>query len=227
MFIITGDTHGLIDLSKIIEYFDHNDHTYTKNDYLIICGDVGVCGFSKENEKEVRRILNSFPTTTLFIDGNHEHFDHLNAYPIKTWNGGNVHFIEDTIIHLMRGQVFSINGLKFFTFGGAKSVDQKYRIEGLDWFKDEMPNEKEYKEGLENLKKHNFNIDYVLSHDGPINITNTMGFLPYSKEELEIRKYLQKISEEITFKDWYFGHFHKDIIIDQKYHCLYNNIIIL
>lgn len=39
------------------------------------------------------------------------------------WNGGKVHKIKSSIIHLMRGQVFSIAGKKIFTFGGAQSHD--------------------------------------------------------------------------------------------------------
>ena len=47
----------------------------------------------------------------------------LSAYPITEWNGGKVHKIADNIIHLMRGQVFDIDGIRFFTMGGASSHD--------------------------------------------------------------------------------------------------------
>ena len=115
---VTGDIHGTLDIDKLPRYFNvRND--VSKDDYLIICGDVGVCGFSKANETETRRILSALPVTVLFVDGNHEQFDELNSYPVERWAGGKVHFIEDDIIHLMRGQVFEIDRYKFFTFGGA------------------------------------------------------------------------------------------------------------
>lgn len=57
-------------------------------DYLIICGDVGVCGFSASDEAETRNILRKLPVTTLFVDGNHENFEQLNSYSVETWNGG-------------------------------------------------------------------------------------------------------------------------------------------
>ena len=57
-------------------------------DYLIICGDVGVCGFSASDEAETRNILRNLPVTTLFVDGNHENFEQLNSYSVETWNGG-------------------------------------------------------------------------------------------------------------------------------------------
>ena len=58
------------------------------------------------------------------MDGNYENFKQLNAYDVDIWNGGKVHFIENEIIHLMRGQVFEIDGTRFFTFGGAYSIDK-------------------------------------------------------------------------------------------------------
>ena len=86
-FIISGDTHGTLDIKKVVDFFEGKDGEYTKDDYLIILGDVGVCGFNPEEEKETRKILRDLPVTTLFIDGNHEHFWHLNSYPVEEWNG--------------------------------------------------------------------------------------------------------------------------------------------
>ena len=70
-FIITGDTHGMIDINKIVNFFNEHEGEYTPEDYLIICGDVGVCGFSASEEAETRRVFRNLPVTTLFIDGNH------------------------------------------------------------------------------------------------------------------------------------------------------------
>ena len=123
-FSISGDTHGTIDIGKIDKFFDEHEHEYTSEDYLVVCGDIGVCGFSTSEEAETRSVFRSLPVTTLFVDGNHENFKQLNAYDVDIWNGGKVHFIENEIIHLMRGQVFEIDGTRFFTFGGAYSIDK-------------------------------------------------------------------------------------------------------
>ena len=56
-FIISGDTHGMIDIGKIVKFFDEHEGEYTSEDYLIICGDVGVCGFSASEEAETRSVL--------------------------------------------------------------------------------------------------------------------------------------------------------------------------
>lgn len=39
------------------------------------------------------------------------------------WHGGRVHKIRPSVIHLMRGQVFEIDGKRIFAFGGASSHD--------------------------------------------------------------------------------------------------------
>ena len=51
-FVIAGDTHGTLDLAKVVQYFDGRDAEFSKDeDYLIILGDVGVCGFSASEDK--------------------------------------------------------------------------------------------------------------------------------------------------------------------------------
>ena len=224
-FIISGDIHCTLDIDKLVRYFEEHEGEFTSEDYLIICGDVGVCGFSSAQEEETRRILRGFPVTTLFIDGNHEDFGQLNSYGIENWKGGKVHFIEDKIIHLMRGQVFDIDGTRFFTFGGAYSVDKEYRTEGMDWFPEELPSEEEYEEGWRNLERNGFAVDYILTHTGPSEVVAEMGYADLTEDETEFRRYLQRVADHVDFKEWYFGHFHEDAEIDGTFFCLMEDVI--
>ena len=224
-FIISGDTHGTLDLDKVVRFFNEHENEYTSDDYLIICGDVGVCGFVPQREEETRSALRNLPVTTLFIDGNHENFEHLNSYPVDEWNGGTVHFIERNIIHLMRGQVFEIDGTKFFTFGGAYSTDKGYRTEGIDWFPEEIPSRNEYEEGWKNLEKAGFQVDYILSHTGPREVVAAMGYGELSDGEIELRQYLQRVADNTDFIAWYFGHFHEDTNVEDMFYCLYDDLI--
>ena len=226
-FIISGDTHGTLDIGKIIKFFEENEGNFNEDDYLIICGDVGVCGFSGSDEAKVREVYRNFPVTTLFVDGNHENFEHLNAYEIDYWCGGKVHFIESRLIHLMRGQVFEFNGARFFTFGGAYSIDRKYRIPGVSWFSEEIPTIEEYNEGWENLKRVDFQVDYILSHNGPSEVVAAMGFGEISDEEVEMRKYLQSVADNTEFTAWYFGHYHEDVCVEDMFYCLYDELIVI
>lgn len=72
--------------------------------------------------------MDSQPWTTLFVDGNHENFELLDDYPVSSWHGGKVHFIKESVIHLMRGQIDTIDGQTFFTFGGGYSCDIETRV---------------------------------------------------------------------------------------------------
>ena len=59
----------------------------------------------------------------------------LAELPAEQWEGGKVHFIRENVIHLMRGQMYRIQGKDFFVFGGARSHDIEDGImerEGLD-----------------------------------------------------------------------------------------------
>ena len=223
--IVAGDTHGTIDIGKVVKYFDERENKYTKDDFLVICGDVGVCGFSPSEEAKTRQILRNLPLTTLFIDGNHENFDQLNSYGIDEWNGGKVHFIESDIIHLMRGQVYCIDGVKIFTFGGAYSIDKMYRTEGISWFPEEVPSREEYEEGWNNLKKAEFEVDYILTHTGPREVVAEMGYGELSDDEVELRQYLQRVADNTDFTAWYFGHFHEDTEVDDTFFCLYDEMV--
>ena len=224
-FVIAGDTHGTIDLGKVVKFFDGREEEYTKEDYLIICGDVGVCGFSASDEAATRNILRNLPVTVLFIDGNHENFEQLNSYPIDEWNGGKVHFIESDIIHLMRGQVYDIDGVRFFTFGGAYSVDKMYRTEGLSWFPEEIPTREEYEEGWDHLEQIGFQVDYILTHSGPREVVAEMGYGELSDDEVELRRYLQRVADNTDFTAWYFGHFHEDVGVEDRFFCLYDEMV--
>ena len=224
-FIIAGDTHGTLDIGKVVRFFEGREDEFTKEDYLIICGDVGVCGFSASEEAKTKNILRGLPVTTLFIDGNHENFEQLNSYGVDMWNGGKVHFIEDNIMHLMRGQVFCVDGIKFFTFGGAHSVDKIYRSEGISWFPEEIPSREEYEEGWSNLEKSGFQVDYILTHTGPREIVAEMGYVELSDEEVELRQFLQRVADRTDFTAWYFGHFHEDVEVEETFFCLYDEMV--
>ncbi|NFA60855.1 metallophosphoesterase [Clostridium sporogenes] len=226
MIFVTGDTHIPRDIEKLNELNFLEYKNLTKNDYVIITGDFGGVWNNSCLELYYRNWLNNKPWTTLFVDGNHENFDLLNSYKVEEWHGGKVHFITENIIHLMRGQVFTINGLEFFTMGGATSTDKENRREHISWWEEEVPDSNEMAEGLANLEKHNNEVDYILTHtcssSALKDINKIYGFQP--KPEENLNRYLQIIEEKVKFKKWYFGHFHEDIEIDQKHTLIFEKI---
>lgn len=163
MILITGDTHGTADFYKLLS---NRFKSLTKEDYMIICGDCGIL-FNPMDAEYMINLYSYLPFTVLFVDGNHENFDLINSFPIELWNGGKIHRISKSVIHLMRGQVFDIGGRTFFTFGGAYSFDKAHRIPGISWWEEEMPKADEKQEGIKNLSRYNNNVDYIISHDCP------------------------------------------------------------
>lgn len=141
---------------------------------------------------------------------------------MRLWNGGKVHFINESVIHLMRGQVYIINGLKIFTMGGAESVDKQFRREGKTWWKEEIPSKDEYNEALDNLDNHNWDVDYIITHTASMNIMESMCYI---KENNSLNSFFNMLEKDLRFKHWYFGHFHDDIDIDNKHTLVYQWII--
>ena len=222
MIFVTGDLHGHIDKSKLNTQFFPRQKDLTKDDFVIIAGDFGGIWDESRSENWLLRWLEKKHFTTLFVDGNHENFDLLNTYPVTTWNGGKVHEIRPGIIHLMRGQVFQIEGMKFFTFGGADSVDKHYRKEGISWWPQERPTDEEFVEGMENLEKHNYSVDYVISHTAPLNVVEQLTACSTLLDPATIM--LSVFQEKISFKRWYFGHFHQDTTLG-NYTALYQEVV--
>jgi Icc-related predicted phosphoesterase len=225
MIYITGDTHIPIDVLKLSEEYFPAQATMKKSDYLIVCGDFGgVWDRSKEKEQILNELANR-NFTTLFVDGNHENFDILDKMPVSQWHGGKVHFIRDSIVHLMRGQVFDIDGKTFFTMGGGNSTDKAYRVPHRSWWKQEMPSEAEFRTGMDNLALHNFRVDYVLTHTAPTDVV--IQIRPVSSDELPLNEYLMEVKQRVSFKKWFFGHFHQNQTIDDRFVLLYDRFYCL
>lgn len=93
---ITGDTHG--DFRRFLpERFPEQEHL-TKEDMVLICGDFGGVWYGDHQDDEELDFLEARPFTTLFVTGNHENYDALNAYPLERWHGGTVRRCASTSI---------------------------------------------------------------------------------------------------------------------------------
>lgn len=223
---ICGDVHGDKDIKKLNTTQWPEQKNLTKDDYLIIVGDFGAIWDGSKSDKWLIDWYDKKPFTTLFIDGNHENFDLLYSYPEIEWNGGIARKISDSIYYLTRGQVFMIDGKKFFTMGGAYSIDKMYRTPNISWWSEEIPSTKEMDLGIENLKKHDWNVDVVLTHAAPLDVVERrLYFRTNNLEEKSFLKYLQYIQEEINYQSWFFGHYHDDIDFDGNIHLLYDRVI--
>lgn len=249
---VTGDMHRRYTRFNVARF--PLQKKLDKEDYVIVCGDFGLIWDNPQNDetesKEEKWWLDwmeGLPFSILFVDGNHENFDRLYRYPIDEWNGGKVHKIRPSVIHLMRGQVFDIAGKKIFTFGGARSHDisagilepddpdiktkikqlndvgAQYRINHISWWKEEMPNSEEMEEGKENLAKHGNKVDYIITHCCPGQLHKIMD--ERLDEQNELTELLDSIRNECEYQKWYFGHYHDDKTLTERDVLLYHRII--
>lgn len=237
MVYITGDTHIPIDIHKLSTAKWPQQKSLTKDDFLIVCGDFGLLWNWKEGPLTVQedncwtaeemywyKWLNDKPFTTLWVDGNHENYDRLKKYPVTEWHGGKVQKISDSILHLMRGQVYDINGKTYFTMGGAESHERgpatgtEKRDAHRIWWKEEIPLKKEWAEAERNLKKHNNIVDYIITHEAPGNVLMNL-----NKGVNGVANELWRIRDTVEFDRWYCGHHHIDAYMG-KVRILYYDI---
>ena len=167
-----------------------------------------------------------------------------NDYPVEVWHGGKVHKIRDSVLHLIRGEIFDIDNKKLFAFGGAKSHDIQdgilnldeeeriyefrkrgayFRIRDFSWWDLELPTKEEMKNGINNLEKVNYKVDYIFSHCCPTSIQTILGAGTFEKDYLT--DYFQEISGKTNFIKWYFGHYHDNRQVNSKFILLYEDIV--
>ncbi len=248
MIFITGDCHG--DFRRFSEDIFPEQKQMTKEDYVIICGDFGgVWSIDQKNKEETELLnwLNDRPFTTLFVDGNHENFDRLRRFPLIRWKGGKIHRIRSSVYHLMRGQVFEIEGKRFFTFGGAQSHDIQggifqmedpnlrnkiaeankaglpYRINKVSWWKEELPSKEEMDEGILNLSVIGNRVDYIITHSCAAGTLAQFGMSYYKPDYLH--RYLEKVRQRCSYRKWFFGHYHQNRNVNDKDLLLWEQII--
>lgn len=222
MIYVTGDTHRSIDMGKLTVYRFPEQKLMSKDDFVIICGDYGCVWDGSRTDLYWQKWLNDKPFTTLFIDGNHENFHLLNQYPTIDYCGGKAHQIMPSIYHLMRGEIFTIDGRKIFAMGGASSHDKMYRIEGKSWWSEELPSDAEYQNALNNLDANDWSVDIVLSHCAPDSVQRDIADW-YEHDKLT--NFLESIKDKVQFTHWFFGHYHCDINFPKGFSALYDQVM--
>lgn len=225
MIFITGDLHGSYDIHKLSSKNFKQQKELTRSDYVIICGDFGLLWDNSKEEKYWLKWLDQKSWTTLWIDGNHENFDMLKKYPVEIWHGGEVQKITDNIIHLCRGNIFDIEGLKFFAFGGAESHDKEYRELGVSMWKEELPSNKEIEKGRQVLADAGNKVDIILTHSFPDYIQADVFGAFHNYKYNRLTEFFEEIDKTVDFKYWFSGHYHITKQYDSKHIFVYNTLI--
>ena len=221
MIYVTGDMHGLAE-----RFDDPKLKKLKKGDTLLICGDFGFLWNGGKDELRTLKKLSAKRYNICFVDGTHENFDTLSKIKVKIWNGGKVHQIAQNIFHLMRGQVFTIEGKKVFTMGGGESPDLDIRYEMNTWSELEIPTSDELMEGVENLQANDAKVDIIVSHEPPATVKEFLMLqMPDSVTITTINTYLDDVAKTCSFRHWYFGSLHLDKFISSTQTSVFENIL--
>ena len=230
-WFVTGDTHGNFErIYNWIEKLDFNNIDIN----IIIAGDAGICW--RKDKKDLNQIIqlheDNYNFHIWFIDGNHENFDVLKEFQPDEYGIVN---LSSHIHYFPRGSGVYIqtdNGTKsILCCGGADSVDKTLRTPHIGWWADEAITFEDIDKCLAH-KKDVDKFDYVITHCCPYSI-----FLAYSAYLITLTSINQKavdhsselmldnLANEINFDKWYFGHYHVDKQLTDKYRCVLNDFI--
>ena len=216
MVYITGDIHG--DPMRI--YVFAKKHKLTKNDMVIILGDVGANYYGDERDERTKENLSKVRFPILCIHGNHEMRPwEADGYTLVKWNGGKVWVQEKypQLLFAKDGEIYTIDGKRYIAIGGAYSVDSYWRIKHhAGWWESEQPTE-EIKKFVEKQLQVN-EIDIILSHTCPRKYEPIEAFLPFidqSTVDTSTEDWLDSIEETVNYQAWYCGHWHIEKDIDR------------
>lgn len=213
----TGDIHGEIDIEKLSYRHWNESRNLTENDYLIIMGDFGLPFLDSDVDEQNKpangeyrywiKWLSGKPYTILWIDGNHENFNYWNRQEVSEWHGGKVqiHPHAPNVIHLMRGEIYEIDGMTFFVFGGAMSHDKEYRKPNITWWEQEEATESEIFNAWRNLRKYNKKVDFILTHTMPEKISRQVFGMETPDKTAH---FLDEIISDVDYNMWFCGHYH-------------------
>ena len=224
MIYLTGDVHGDHDLAKLSEERFPQQEQMTRDDLVVVLGDLGLLWHNDATYRRLRRWWTSRRFTMAWVDGNHENHAWLNRLPVETWRGGRVHRVADNVVHLMRGELFDLEGESFLVMGGAASVDRAWRTEGMSWWPEELPSHAEGERLFASLEAAGGRVDHVLTHTCPRRVIEPMFHLTPMDDPTTTL--LDELADRAEFSDWWFGHWHTDVDHGQ-FHALYQRVLSL
>lgn len=132
---ILGDIHGKY--KRMHEIIRKKD----RHEYIVSLGDVG---FSFETFDNVD------PKKFVIVGGNHENYDKIIHIP---------HYLGDY------GYMVNFNGIDFFYYRGAYSIDRQYRTVGIDWWEKEQVSIDQFMEARKLYAS--IKPDIMITHDCP------------------------------------------------------------
>lgn len=221
MVYITGDMHG--DLERL---YDKEFRKLKRGDVLIVCGDFGYIFDGSKLEKKVIDFFAKRKFVTAFVEGTHDNLSKINRCRTTVWKGGMVHRIKGNLLHLMRGQIFDIEGNTYFTFGGGESADKDMRVAAGNWWREEEATPAEMADGARVLDEAGCTVDYIITHEPPSLVKSAMLLRRGGNDNVnKLNGYLEEIGRSCTYRHWYFGSLHEDRVITEHHTCVFKKLL--
>lgn len=174
---LIGDVHGKY------ERYHRIIREKDRHPFTVQLGDFGF---------DYTTLKNVDPKHHVFIGGNHDNYDKVADVP---------NYLGDY------GHMINFNGIDFFYYRGAWSIDQKYRTIGIDWWEQEQVKIEGFMKAREIYRQ--IKPDIVLTHDCPESIASYL-LPPNSRIFQQTTGWaLQELFNIHQPKYWYFGHWHK------------------
>lgn len=217
MVYVTGDMHG--DMER---FSGKAMRKLKKGDTLIVCGDFGfVWNGTRQEQRNLRKLARK-KYTVAFLDGAHENFEALAAYPEAEWNGGTVRRLADNILYLTRGSLYTIEDERYFVMGGGER--DKDRAEAAEENRESaLPGAQELQQGLRRLSQAGNRVDYILTHE-PSGKAGAY-VIPNRRRSGGLDIYFDGIEQTVAYRCWYFGSIHADKRITARHIAVYKEVL--
>ena len=155
-----------------------------------------------------------------FIDGNHDNFTDLKKR--KAFGADHVTDLTTNITYIPRGHIWEWAGATCMAMGGAFSIDQDARVEGVSWWPEELISYADLERAADNLDKLEAagrTIDVFFSHDCPegvgrlethLELTSKQMGMDYKLDESSRanRRALWLVVERAKPAKLFHGHYH-------------------
>ena len=227
---VKGDIHS--DFSEITDFIIR--FNLSEDDTIIILGDCGLYWRrdKKDAEQTIKIYEENYKTHILWLDGNHENFNLIEQLPDE--QGTPFKRCSEHIHYIPRGTVFNIDvdgeTKTCLACGGANSIDKFKRIKNFTWWEQESITDEDISNSIKNTKgKH---IDYVFTHCCPLSVFKdnapwliTLLGINQKLINHESENHLDVLMDCINFDKWFFGHYHVDKCLDNKFTCVFRDFI--
>ena len=153
-----------------------------KHEYIVALGDVGF---------DFSTLDNVDPDKFKIVGGNHDNYDKIINIP---------HYLGDY-------GYTTLNGISFYFYRGAYSIDRQYRTIGIDWWEQEQVTIDQFMKARELYRE--IKPDIVLTHDCPDEVSLKILDRNQRKYENLTGWALQELFNIHQPKKWRFAHYHK------------------